>query len=516
MNLSRVAALAAVLALTLAAPCVAVAATPAADAAAPAQAPVATIDPPPRFERRQQGRIGGRELRWTTRVTAMQITGADGTPTAEMYYTAYLAETGKTGEPRPLTFVFNGGPGSSSMWLHLGLLGPRRVLVDSEARADDGAPPYRVIDNPDSLLAVTDLVFIDPIGTGWSRVIGAGKTADYWSLDGDVASIAQFIRRYVAEEDRWNAPKYLVGQSFGTTRAALLAEALLGDGQSLALNGIVMVSQAMDYTGSTPTPDNVIAHVTYLPTMAATARYHGRAGTDRPLADWVDEARRFAVDEYLPALFRGSLLPDDDRQRIAGRLAGFTGLPRDYVLRADLRVTVPRFAKELLRAEGAAVGRMDARFRVDEPDDTASEPRLEDAAMLSVSSAVTAVLNDYLRRELGARIDRPYLTSNREIGQNWNYRSAPPGQGWEPAYVNTARALSDAMRANPAMRVFVANGYYDLITPFFDAEYTLARHEIPRERVVMRYYEAGHMPYLRQADFEALVRDLRAFYAGQL
>jgi carboxypeptidase C (cathepsin A) len=483
------------------------------ETAAPASPAAVEVEAPPHFERQQRGRIGGQDLRWTTRVSAMQLTGADGAPAAEMYYTAYLAETGGRGQPRPLTFVFNGGPGSSSMWLHLGLLGPRRVLVDSEARVDDGAPPYRVVDNPDSLLAVTDLVFIDPIGTGWSRVIGAGKTADYWSLDGDVASIAQFIRRFVAAEDRWNAPKYLLGQSFGTTRAALLAQALLGDGQSLALNGIVMVSQAMDYTGSTPAPDNVIAHVTYLPTMAATARYHGRAGIDQPLADWVDEARRFAVDEYLPALFRGSTLPAADRERIAGRLAEFTGLPRDYVLRADLRVTVPRFAKELLRAEGAAVGRMDARFRVDEPDDTASEPRLEDAAMLSVSSAVTAVLNDYLRRELGARIDRPYLTSNGDIGDNWDYRTVPEGQGWEPVYVNTARALSNAMRANPAMRVFVANGYYDLITPFFDAEYTLARHEIPRERVLMRYYEAGHMPYLRQGDFDALVRDLRAFYA---
>jgi carboxypeptidase C (cathepsin A) len=516
MNLRPTVLLAVVLGLATNLSVAADIATPADEASEASPSPAVAIEPPPRFERAQRGRIGGRELRWTARVAAMQLAGADGAPAAEMYYTAYLAETDESGEPRPLTFVFNGGPGSSSMWLHMGLLGPRRVLVDSEARADDGAPPYRVVDNPDSLLAVTDLVFIDPIGTGWSRVIGAGKTADYWSLDGDVASIAQFIRRFVDAEDRWNAPKYLVGQSFGTTRAALLAESLLGDGQSLALNGIVMVSQAMDYTGSTPAPDNVIAHVTYLPTMAATARYHGRAGTDRPLADWVDAARRFAVDEYLPALFRGSTLPAEDRERIAGRLAEFTGLPRDYVLRADLRVSVPRFAKELLRAEGAAVGRMDARFRVDEPDDTAAEPRLEDAAMLSISSAVTAVLNDYLRRELGARIDRPYMTSNGDISDNWNYCIVPEGQTWEPVYVNTARALSDAMRANPAMRVFVANGYYDLITPFFDAEYTLARHEIPRERVLMRYYEAGHMPYLRQGDFEALVRDLRAFYANQL
>jgi carboxypeptidase C (cathepsin A) len=473
------------------------------------------MEAPPRIERRQRALIGGRELQWTARVGAMPLQNADGRVAAEMYYTAYLADADARHGPRPISFVFNGGPGSSSMWLHLGLLGPRRVLVDAEARADDGAPPYRLVDNPDSLLAHTDLVFVDPIGTGWSRVVGEGKTSDYWSLDGDVASIAQFIRRFVADEDRWNAPKYLIGQSFGTTRAALLAEALLGDGQSLALNGVVMVSQAMDYTGSTPTPDNLIAFVTYLPTMAATARYHGLAGGDRTLAEWVEQARQFAIDDYLPALFRGSSLAPDERERIAGRIAELTGLSAEYVLRADLRVTAPRFAKELLRAQGAAVGRMDARFRVDEPDDTADEPRLDDAAMLAVSSAVTAVLNDYLRRELGARIDRPYLTSNSAIGRAWRYRRAADGEGWEPSYVNTARALSDAMRANPEMRVFVANGYYDLITPFFDAEYTIARHEIPRNRVLMRYYEAGHMPYLRPADFEALVRDLRAFYAGE-
>ncbi|HSG88813.1 MAG TPA: hypothetical protein VLA56_06350 [Pseudomonadales bacterium] len=483
---------------------------PLAAGAAVAAEASAAVEAPLRVETRHQGRFGGKSVRYVARAAEMQLTNAAGEPAAAMYYTAYLAEDG--GPDRPVSFVFNGGPGSASMWLHMGLLGPKRVVVPSDADADDGAAPYRVIDNADTILDLTDLVFIDPIGTGFSRVIGEGDSADYWSMEGDTASISQFIRRFVTEEHRWNAPKYLIGESFGTTRAAAVADALMGDGQDTALNGIVMVSQAMDYTGSSPAADNLIAYVTYLPTMAATARYHGRAGTDVPLADWVAAARAFATDEYLPALFRGSALPAAERQRIAERHAEFTGLSVAYVLRADLRVTVPRFTKELLRDQGLAVGRLDGRYTADEADDTADQPHLGDPASNAVSSAFTAAFNAYLGKELGVEPARPYLTSNREVGSNWNYRPVPLGRSWEPSYVNTARSLSDALRKNGDLNVLVANGYYDLVTPFFDAEYTLGRHGILPERVRMTYYEGGHMMYLHQSDFDALLEDIRAFY----
>lgn len=488
-------------------------ATAAADVATatPEVAPVAAaVEPPLLAETRHQGRFGARSVRYLARAAEMHLHDTDGKPVAALFHTAYLELD--AGPERPVTFVFNGGPGSASVWLHMGLLGPRRVVVASDAGADDGAAPYRVINNPHTLLDVTDLVFIDPIGTGFSRVIGAGKTSDFWSMGGDSASISQFIHRFLAEHGRWNAPKYLIGESFGSTRAALVANALMDDGQDVALNGIMMISQAMDYTGSTPTADNVIAHVTYLPSMAAAAHFHGRAGREQPLAQFLQAARDFAVDEYLPALFRGSELPAADRERIASDYARFTGLDVDYVLRADLRVTVPRFSKELLRDRGLALGRLDSRYTADESDDTADSPHLGDAGSNAISSAYTAAINQHLHTVLGVRSTRPYLVSNSAVGKQWDYRTAAPGEYWEPSYVNTSRALSDALRKNSALRVLVASGYYDLVTPFFDAEYTFGRHDILRERVAMKYYEAGHMMYVRQADFDALLRDLREFY----
>lgn len=478
-----------------------------ADDEAPA---VAAVPDPVVFETRHSGRFGGQSLRYRAIAGETHLRNDDGEPVAALFSIAYVAEDADQG--RPVTFVFNGGPGSASVWLHMGMLGPKRVRVASEADEDDGAAPYRLEDNPLTLLDVTDLVFIDPIGTGFSRVVGTGDTADFWSMQGDAGSLAQFMRLWITEHERWNAPKYIIGESFGTTRSALIAKTLGEDGQDVALNGIVMISQAMDYTGSSPAPDNLLAYVTYLPTMAATARYHGRAGQDVSLEAFVDAAREFAVREYLPALFLGSALPDAERERIADGLVRFTGLGRDYVLRSDLRVMVPRFTKELLRDQGLAIGRLDGRYTGDESDDVADRPHLGDAASYGISSAYTAALNHYLRTELGVRMDRPYRTGNGAVGSNWNYRPVPEGRFWEPSYVNTARALSDALRTNGELRVLVANGYYDLVTPFFDAEYTLGRHGILDERIRMTYYEAGHMMYVHEPDFEALIRDVRAFY----
>jgi carboxypeptidase C (cathepsin A) len=471
----------------------------------------ASVDDPKTFVTEHRGRFGDRGLRYRVEAGEMHLPGEDGEPDAAIFTFAYLAE--EAGTDRPVTFVFNGGPGSASLWLHMGLLGPKRVVVPSEADADDGAAPYRIVDNPATILDVTDLVFVDPIGTGFSRVVGDGETADYWSMQGDAGSLSTLIRRWITEHDRWNAPKYLIGESFGTTRAALIADTLSGDGQDVALNGIVMISQAMDYTGSSPAPDNLIAYVTYLPTMAATAWYHDRAGQGRPLQDFLDDARAFATHVYLPALFRGSALSPQARRDVAAQLAQFTGLSVDYIRRADLRITVPRFTKELLRDDGLAVGRLDSRYTADEADDTADSPHLGDAASNGITSAYTAAMYHYMGTELGVDMDRPYRTSNSEVSSHWNYRPVPEGQWWEPNYVNTARALSDALRKNADLDVLVANGYYDLVTPFFDAEYTLARHGILSDRIAMTYYEAGHMMYTREADFDALMRDIRRFYA---
>ena len=483
------------------------AAAPAARAG-PAAAPAAVADPV-RFEVVREGRFGGERLRYRVLAGETHLDDAAGEPVAALFTTAYVAED--AGEDRPVTFVWNGGPGSASVWLHMGLLGPKRVRVASEADADDGAPPYRIEDNPATILDRTDLVFVDPVGTGFSRPVGSGEGADFWSQSGDTDSMVRFIRRWITEQDRWNAPRYLIGESFGTTRAAAVADRLMGDGQDMALSGIVMISQAMDYTGSTPTRDNLLAYVTYLPTMAATAWYHGRASEGLALEEVVDRARTFATATYLPALFRGSALPEDERRAVARQLAGLIGLDLDHVLRADLRVTVGRFSKELLREEGLALGRLDGRYTADDPDDTAATPRLGDAASNAISSAYTAALHGWFA-DLGVHMDRPYLTSNSEVGRNWDYSEGPGSSGGEPAYVNTARHLSNALRKNGDLRVLVANGYYDLVTPFLDAEYTIGRHEILPERIAMSYHEAGHMMYVHEPDFEALMEDIRAFY----
>jgi len=278
----------------------------------------------------------------------------------------------------------------------------------------------------------------------------------------------------------------------------------------MALNGLILISQALDYTGSTPTADNLLAYVTYLPTMALTAKYHGRAGEGRSLEDFAQDARTFAEDEYAAALIKGNRLDDDERLRIAASLAEFLGLDSEYILRSNLRVTVPRFVKELLRDQGVAVGRLDSRYLSDEADDVAERPHLGDAASNAISSAYSAAIRHLLADDLDVEMDRPYLISGA-VGSKWKWRPVPEGQFWEPAYVNTARALSDSLRMNGDLRVLVASGYYDLITPFYDAEYTFARHDILRDRVEMTYYEAGHMMYVREADLKALVSDIREF-----
>lgn len=472
--------------------------------------------PAPRvFVSQHSGRFGGETISYRATAGETYLKDKDGKPVASIFSTAYTAEGGDDTVGRPVTFIFNGGPGSASVWLHMGVFGPRVVQVPSDA-VDDGAPPYPIIDNSLTLLDLTDLVFIDPVGTGYSRVVGEGKTKDFWSLDNDASSIADFIRIWVTKNKRWNSPKFIAGESFGTTRAATVSHALATGTVDIALNGLILISQALDYTGSTPRHDNLIAYVTYLPSMAATAWYHGKVtGAPDSLEAFVEQARRFAVDEYLPALFKGSTLDGQERARIAARLAYFTGLSESYIETSDLRVLTPRFRKQLLRDQGLVVGSLDGRFKGDDADDAAETPA-GDPASYSIGSAYSASLNHYFATELGVEIERPYRTGNSDVGRNWSYRPVPEGQSYEPSYVNVARRLTTVMRRNKDLKILLASGYYDLVTPFFDAEYTFARHGILMDRVEMTYYEAGHMMYLHRPSFEKLVADMRAFITATL
>lgn len=477
------------------------------------------IPDPKSFTTKHSLKINGQDIDYQVTGEELYLKGKDGKPIASFWSTAYTLPKGKTTKSnapaRPVCFVFNGGPGSASVWLHMGLLGPKLVQVDSDAKQDDGAAPFTMIDNPYALLDITDLVFMDPIGTGYSKVVGKGKVENYWGLNEDAKSVAAFIRLWTTKHQRWNAPKYLIGESFGTTRAAAVADELMGGGQDMALNGLVMVSQALDYAGSTSVHDNIISYLTYLPSMAATAWYHQKAGQGKTIEAFVEEARQFTYDVYAPALYRGSFLKSEDRTKIVKQLAYFTGLDKTYIERSNLRILMPRFQKELLRSENKTLGRLDGRYYGNEADQMAERPTLGDASSYKISSAYTAALQSYYASDLTIQMERPYLTSNRAINPKWNWKPVPKNSGWEPNYVNTTRRLARAMRKNESMKVLVASGYYDLITPFFDAEYTFSRNGIVTGRVDFKYYEGGHMMYTHHPALQQLCADIRAFLIGK-
>lgn len=465
------------------------------------------------FVTSHQGVFGGKTINYKATAKETFLTNKMGDSIATFWSVAYtktpMGDVGK----RPVTFVFNGGPGSASMWLHMGFFGPKVVQVDSDAIKDDGAAPYDLVKNEHGLLDLTDLVFIDPVGTGYSRLVGKGKGKDFYGLKEDVDSFAQFIRKWVTENQRWFSPKYLAGESYGTTRAAYLGKALEGSGQNMALNGMILISQALDYAGSTSIHHNMTSYITYLPSMAATAWYHKKAGQGKTLEDFVAECRKFTYERYSPALYKGNLLGDSEKEAIADKLSYFTGLDKTYILNSNLRILMGRFQKKLLEDKGLAVGRLDGRFMGDEVDKVAERPHLGDPASYQISAAYTAALNHYFASELNVKMDRPYITSGG--GSGWRWRTVPDGQYWEPMPVNTAPHLGETMRRNPAMKVMVASGYYDLITPFFDAEYTFARNGIATSRVEMTYYEAGHMMYTHQPDLIKLAKDIRTFLTAQ-
>lgn len=465
---------------------------------------------PLRFESLHEGIFHGQKIRYRAIAGETFLKNTKGEPTAALWSTSYLKEDLGTSN-RPVIFIFNGGPGSASVWLHMGVFGPKVVQVKSEADEDDGAAPYKVIHNDLALLDLADLVFIDPVGTGYSKVIGEGKEEEYWGLMEDANSIAQFMRLWITQHKRWQSPKYIAGESFGTTRAAAVTSALEKGGQTMAINGLILISQALDYQGSTSVHDNIASYFTYFPTMAATAWYHKKAGQGKTLEAFLEEARAFSYNEYLPALYKGNQLSTSEKEKLAERISYFLGLDRDYVLRSDNRILTSRFKKELLRKEGKTIGTLDGRYLGEEGDQTADRPTLGDPSSYGIDAAYTAVLQDYFAQTLKVSLDRPYLTSNGQISSKWNWRPVPQGSYWEPSYVNVARMLGESMRRNKDLKILVANGYYDLITPFLDAEYTFARHDIPSERVKMTYYEGGHMMYNHREDFEKLVRDIRRF-----
>lgn len=423
-------------------------------------------------------------------------------PKAEVFLTAYTLDGAEPGS-RPVTFAFNGGPGASSIWLHLGVLGPRRVVsgdVDSPE-----PPPYGLADNPDTLLAHSDLVFIDPVSTGYSRAAQGEKPKDYHGYTPDIESIGEIIRLWTSRNGRWLSPKFLAGESYGTLRAAALA-AHLQQRHGLYLNGLLLISSVLDLGTVFFAEGNDVPYSLYVPTYAAIAHYHGLHG-DRPLEDVLAEAEEFASRDLPWALRRGARLSPDERAEVVRRLATITGLSESYVDRVNLRIEHIRFFTELLRDRGLTVGRMDGRFTTWEPDG-GREHMSDDPSISRIIGAYSAGFNHYVRSELGYENDLPYEILSMEVNQAWSYSD------FENRSVSAVQALSSAMRANPHLRLHVAFGHYDGATPYFAAEDVIARLEIPEElrgNVESVYYPAGHMMYVHDGTRVQQGKDLGKF-----
>jgi carboxypeptidase C (cathepsin A) len=424
---------------------------------------------------------------------------ADAPPVAHMFYVAYF-KTGANAEDRPITFFYNGGPGSSTMWLHMGSLGPKYV----ETAGDTHLPgaPYKLIDNTDCLLDVSDEVFIDMPGTGFGRLAGKDAGKAFWGVDQDAEAFARFIARFLVKYGRWNSPKFLFGESYGTTRSAVLANVLENE-KSIDLNGVMLLGEIFSFPMATggPRPGMDLPYELALPTYAATAWYHKKLLPEPAALDpFLKEVEDFAMGEYMHALAEGNNLSDTEKQSVAAKLHDYTGLPVDYLIKADLRVTAGEFEKTFDDPEGMTTGRYDTRF-LGPTLDPLSEGSEYDPQSAAISSAYFSLVNLYLRQNLKYGEGQTYLPHALFDGAGWNMTRQGPGGTFRSAVgLNVSADLAEAMKTNPRLKVMVNDGYYDLATPFFAAEYEEEHLPIPAlltKNIEYDWYESGHMAYVR-------------------
>lgn len=469
---------------------------------------------PKRYEIRGQARTPSGAFNYRAVAQETHLTDDKGKPLAAIFSTAYFRDGTFAPEDRPIAFIFNGGPGSASVWLHLGVFGPKRVAVPSDA-TDDGAAPYRLVDNPHTLLDVADLVFIDPVGTGFSRTLGEEDPKKYFGVTQDADYLARFIRKWLSENKRWNSPKYLAGESYGTTRVAALTRALTGGWLDVAINGAMLISSITDFQTARFAPGNDTPHIGFLPTFAATAWYHGKvdkSAWNGSLENFLAEVRSFAVGDYATALLMGSAQSAEARRAVIAKLARYSGLTEDYIEQTNLRISAQRFFKQLLRDRGLTVGRLDSRYTGVDYDGAGETPD-NDPSAFGIDASYTAAMHDYLTRSFGVDIDRDYQILSGDPGRSWAW-NVEGGQGW-PAYVNVTPWLGEGMRQNKDMRVMLMSGYFDLATPFFSAEISLQRNGVPQDRLTRKYYEAGHMMYVHEPSLAQMAADARAFVTGK-
>lgn len=456
-------------------------------------------------ETEQSITIGGEDIAYKTIAGTMVLKDDKGKDKASIFYVAYLRQGVDEVGKRPLTFSFNGGPGSSSVWMHMGLLGPRRV---HSGDVDELVPPpYGLVDNEFSLLDRSDLVFIDPVSTGYSRPALGEEAKQFHGYEQDIESVGDFIRLFTSRHNRWLSPKFIIGESYGTTRAAGLS-GYLQDRYGLYLNGLMLISSILTFQTARFTTGNDLPPMLFLPTYTATAWYHGKLDSelqaDRDGA--IQEAEEFALNDYNLALAKGASLSDEERAAIVGKLARLTGLSPAFVEQSNLRINIHRFVKELLRDQGRTVGRLDSRFKGIDRDATGQETE-HDPSHSAISGAYTGAFNDYVRRELKFENDMPYEIIS-DLYQSWDYSKH------QNQFLDVAETLREAMSKNPFLKIFVANGYYDLATPYFATRYTFNHLGIDAglmANISMGYYDAGHMMYVHEPSLAQLKQDLSAF-----
>jgi carboxypeptidase C (cathepsin A) len=462
--------------------------------------------------------LDGTAIRYTATAGNLLIDGEDAQPAASVFYVAYTLDGIADSKTRPVTFLYNGGPGSASMWLHMGSVGPVRVVTQSPEATGSG--PYQIVPNQYSLLDKSDLVFVDAVGTGYSRPVGRGVIRDFAGTDQDVRAFEKFIYRYVSVNHRWNSPKFLFGESYGTTRSAALVDALQNSG--MAFNGVILMSSILNYFTQAPGSDAVF--IGNLPSYAAIASHYEKAShKGKDTKAFLDEVRAFARGPYAEALAQGHNLPAAQVDAIAQKLASYTGLSVAFIKEANLRVSPPRFRKELLRDQRMIVGRYDARFEGTDVDAAGETPGY-DPSDTGINGAFVSAFHDYIDRELKYTSSETYLPSGPGVNQAWDHThrlgSALPtggqggGQAMRDAYV--AGDLADAMRKNPRLKVFSVNGLFDLATPFFITEYDLAHVELEpklRSNIEFAYYPSGHMIYLNLDALKQFKTDAAAFYS---
>jgi len=456
------------------------------------------------IETKHELTVDGQTLKYTARAGVIPLKDEFDETEAEIYFTSYELNDVKDRSSRPLTFVFNGGPGSASIWLHMGALGPKRVVMEPEGWMPP--PPFRYEDNEHTWLDQTDLVFIDPVGTGFSRSAKEELDKKYWGFKGDIESVGEFIRLFLTRYQRWTSPLFLAGESYGTTRAAGLSGHLVDKG--IAFNGIVLISTVLDIQSIRFLKANDLPFQLFVPTYAATAWYHKKLGADlqgRDLSDLMIEVKAWAGNELTVALMKGDQLGEDERQAVAKQLAAYTGLDLDYVLGTNLRINIFHFCKELLREDKRSVGRLDSRFKGMEALSVTERPEF-DPSMIAITPPYSAAFNHYARSELGIETDLIYETLSFKVNEKWEWE-----KGALPA---TGEALRGAMAKNPYMKVFVGQGYYDLATPLLATEYMISHMNIDlavRNNVEMTNYEAGHMFYLDVDSLAAFKADVDRF-----